>query len=428
MRKDNKTLMVISTNIKKLLGSKIVKNGIWLYVLQMFNTVIPLITLPYITRVLGAQEYGVFSIAFNLSGYLMVVVEYGFGMSGSRKASLAKNLDELHVTFTAIVVSRAFLCLICGVGTLFYGYLVIESEKQRLCLFLLYLIPLGIVLQQNWVFQGLQKMQYITLSSIIARLLSLVCIFCFVKTPDDLALYCVFYASTTIIIGIIGTYYVLSRIGLRFVKIGINNVLDELKSGWYVFTTSLSSKVFNTFGITVLGLLSTEYYVGVFSAIQKIPQMVLLIWSPIAQVLFPVTSQEMTASFKNGRKFVLRVEKWILPIFIILIVIIGSFARNIVAIAFGREFADYHYLIYPLLFWLIIGIINNFNGVQTLLAGGFYKEYSRCFLIGVMITVISNLALVHIFGVIGAAIAPAISEFVFGMLLFGVITKIGKRG
>ena len=100
-------------NIGKMLKSKAVQNGMWLYVLQLFNTVIPLITLPYITRILGAAEYGVFSIAFNLIGYFQVVVEYGFAMSGARKASLSKGIDELHKTFTAIMLSRLLLCFLC---------------------------------------------------------------------------------------------------------------------------------------------------------------------------------------------------------------------------------------------------------------------------------------------------------------------------
>ena len=426
--KGEKKVLIKTEQIRRKLKSKVIKNGIWLYVLQIFNTVIPLITLPYITRILGAQEYGTFSISYNLIGYLMVVVEYGFGMSGARKASLANSITELHTTFTAIVISRLMLCIVCGLGTLIYGFLILQSDKQRTCLFLLFLIPLGIILQQNWLFQGLQKMQYITITSVIARIISIICIFCFVKTPDDLVLYCTFYALTTILIGIIGTCFALKKIHIRFVKITLEDVIGELKSGWYVFTTSLSSKIFNTFGITVLGILSTEYYVGIYSAIQKIPQMVLLIWSPVAQVLYPVTSQRMTASYTEGRRYVIRIEKYILPCFILLVAAIAVCSKIIVKIAFGEEYANYHYLIYPLLAWVIFGILNNFLGIQTLLAGGYSKEYSKCFLIGVTITVISNIVLVYLFGVFGASISPAISEFVFGILLYFEVKKLGKKG
>ena len=76
--------------IKKLLSSKVLKNGIWLTILQLVNTVIPVITIPYVTRILGTNEYGIFSIALNWILYLQVLVEYGFGLSGSRKVALLK--------------------------------------------------------------------------------------------------------------------------------------------------------------------------------------------------------------------------------------------------------------------------------------------------------------------------------------------------
>ena len=85
--------------IKKILKRKSVKNGAWLYLLQIFNTVVPLLTLPYITRILGAKQYGIFSIAINVIGYYQVVVEYGFAMSATRKVALSdKNSDSLSKT------------------------------------------------------------------------------------------------------------------------------------------------------------------------------------------------------------------------------------------------------------------------------------------------------------------------------------------
>lgn len=86
--------------------NKNVKNGIWMYMLQFFNFVVPLITIPYITRILGTSKYGVFSIALNIVGYLQVVVEYGFGMSTTRKVSINES-DGIKKLFTAVIYSRA---------------------------------------------------------------------------------------------------------------------------------------------------------------------------------------------------------------------------------------------------------------------------------------------------------------------------------
>ena len=76
------------TRIKELIQRKSVKNGAWMYALQFFNFVVPLLTLPYITRILGSSLYGVFSIALNIVGYLQIAVEYGFGLSASRNVAI----------------------------------------------------------------------------------------------------------------------------------------------------------------------------------------------------------------------------------------------------------------------------------------------------------------------------------------------------
>ena len=100
--------------IKEILKSKVLKNGIWLIILQIVNTIIPVITIPYITRILGASEYGVFSIALNWILYLQVLVEFGFGLNGARKVAMLKenNKKELNKIYNDIISSRIVLLII----------------------------------------------------------------------------------------------------------------------------------------------------------------------------------------------------------------------------------------------------------------------------------------------------------------------------
>ena len=79
---------------KEILKNNTVKNGIWLYILQFFNTVFPLLTLPYVTRILGTNGYGIFSYALNIITYLQVIVEYGFNLSGAREIAIQESEKE----------------------------------------------------------------------------------------------------------------------------------------------------------------------------------------------------------------------------------------------------------------------------------------------------------------------------------------------
>ena len=84
--------------IRKCFQSKLIKNGLWLFVLQVFNTIAPMLTLPYITRILGPSGYGDFSIALNWVLYFQVIVEYGFAYWGARAVATGKekNLQEIY--------------------------------------------------------------------------------------------------------------------------------------------------------------------------------------------------------------------------------------------------------------------------------------------------------------------------------------------
>lgn len=410
---------------KMFLNKKSVNNGMWMYLLQIFNTVVPLITLPYITRILGSSKYGVFSIAINIIGYMQVVVEYGFGMSATRKVALSdKNYDETNRTFTSVLFSRMILALACIVVAIIYILLNKNDKTLHFCLIVLLISLLGYCVQQNWLFQGMQEMKYISIVNIVSRTISVILIFTWVKSQDDLVLYCMLYAISPFLSGFLSFILAKIKYKVRIIKIQKKDIILELKSGWYVFTTQLSSKVFGAIGITFLGVFAESSEVGIYSAIQKIPNVIMLAWMPISQVMYPISSKKMQESFKEGEKFLRKVKLFILPLFIVGVGIIIVSSKLVVSIAFGEEYAEYYYWIIPQLIWLIVSINNNFWGIQTLLGSGHDKEYSKCFQWSVLCTIVFNLIFIYFGGGTGASIAPLLSECVLSVALYRDVKKL----
>ena len=399
-----------------------------MYLLQIFNTVVPLLTIPYITRVLNKEQYGKFSIALNLIGYFEVIIEYGFSMSATRKLTLiGKNKDRINRLLTTVLYSR-FILFSISISLLQLYMIIFEFDGiEKKCIYLLSLSLVGGCFQQNWLYQGLQEMKYISLINILARGISTILIFILVKSPNDLFLYCILYSSVSMIAGLGGFIFAFIKYQIRVVGIKIKNILYELKDGWYVFTTQLSSKIFGSIGITLLGIFGTSSDVGELSVLQKIPNILILIWAPIGQVLYPIVSQNFNESVSNGKKFVMSCKKVILPIFILLTIVGICFSKRIVLIVFGENYLDSYFWIIPLFMWVVIAINNNFLGIQTLLASGHDKEYSKCFQIGVFCTIILNFILVIIFKGMGAAIAPLLSELVLTYLLSIETLKVFKE-
>ena len=399
-----------------------------MYALQIFNTVIPLLTLPYITRVLGIAEYGAFSIAVNIIGYLQVVVEYGFGMSVTRRISLANQEKTiLNNSFTNVLYSRLLLTIGCfGFGGIYY-ILNQGKDERAICLFILMISLLGYCVQQNYMFQGLMDMKYISILNIFTRTISVMLTFFLVKDSSDIFIYCLLYSLPSFLSGFFGLILAKIKYKLTLIKTNWRNVFSELKDGVYVFSTQLSSKVFSAIGITFLGVFASKSEVGAFSAIQKIPSLLILVWAPFGQVIYPVTSRKMSGGFSEGVKYVYKLRRYILPLFIMLSITIGIFSNPIVRLLFGEEYVNNAFWVLPLLAWVIVSINNNFLGSKILLAGGHDKEYSIVFQIGVVLTIIINFFLVYFFHGIGAAWAPLISDLILGLMLYAQIQTLKKK-
>lgn len=417
--------MNLTGKIKGLLQHSAVRNGMWMYALQIFNTVIPLLTLPYITRILGEAGYGVFSFALNLIGYLQVFIEYGFPLSATREVVLCNgDKSKLSHVFSSVLYAR--LCLLLTSLLILVGvvFLFGENQLQKLCMVILSICLLGTCLQQDWMFQGMQKMKYISVINILGRVVSVILIFCLVKQSDDLLLYCLLYSVPLLFGGVVGTVFAKKAFALSFVRLSFKQIMEALKKGFFVFTTSLSAKIFGAIGITFLGFFSTDATVGIYSAIQKIPQTIMLAWSPISQVLYPISSQRMQQSFPEGRKFVKKMHLLFILPFLLLSLGIAVFSKPLVGLAFGPEYAAKAFWVIPLLVWMLLGINNNFLGVQTLLASGRDKEYSACFQFGVICTIVLNFVFIYFGDGLGAALSPAISEFLLTIALLLQIRKI----
>ena len=410
--------MIMVNKIQKILKSKVFKNGIWLTILQFVNTIIPVLTVPYITRILGTEEYGNFSIALNWILYFQVLVEFGFGLSGARKVALINDENELEKLFDNIISSRILLFLISfallNIVSLISGF----NLKIYVCMLLLFIMILGTTFQLTWLFQGKQDMKFITITNVISRVVSVVLIFLLVKSKNDLYVYCILYSITLFLSSAISMIVARKKYNLSFHFSKIYDIKNEINDGKYLFASSAIIKIFSGFGITVLGIVSTSSNTGIYSAIYKIPYILTMFFSPISQAIFPYNSAKFKDNFIKG---INNVRKICIPIFIIffmcgfLIIILRNIIVNIL---FGAKYEPYSIIVIPLVIQFLLAIVNNFLGIQTLIASGNQKGYSECLSIGCVAIVLFNIILGSIFDLYGVALAAALGELILTISLF----------
>lgn len=402
---------------KLLKNSKILQNVSWLFVLQIFNTIIPMLTLPYITRILQPTKYGDFSAALNIITYLQVIVEFGFELNGARKVALIENNSDMSKIFNEIFFSRIllfFLSLFILISLTALGYF---NKTTFACSIILLIMVIGTIIQPNWIFQGKEDMKFITYTNVIGRLISITLIFMFVNDSNDIFIYCILYSLNIFVSNLIGFILALKKYKIIISIPHLSKIINALKNSWYLFISSAMGKVFSNLGITVLTAFTTSYYVGIYAAIQKIPNILILLFTPIGQAIFPYTSKKFNSSYIEGFNFVKKVCIIVIIPFIILGILIICLQKMIVSILFGNEYVAYSTLIIPLCIWLILSILNNFLGIQMLVGAGHQKEYSKAFQFSLIVIILSNFILGKFIGLYGVAWATMISELSLSIIL-----------
>ncbi len=406
--------------LKNISKSKVVKNSLWLTVLQIVNTIIPILTIPYITRVLGANEYGYFSIALNWILYLQVFVEFGFGLSGARKVALLNDSDtkKLNTLYNNIISARIILFIISFLLLNMIALVSGFSIRIYISMLILFVMIVGTTFQLTWLFQGKQDMKFITIVNVIARTISLILIFTIVKSDSQLYLYCLFYAITLFISSVISNIIAYRKYNLRFKFSNFKQIKNEINDAKYLFASSAMTKIFTGFGTTVLGIISTATITGIFSAIYKIPYILTMFFMPVSQALYPYNSAKFKKGYNQGVASVKKVCIPVFSLFLVLCLIIILFRNIIVNILFGSEYISYSIIVVPLVIQFIFAMINNFLGIQILVASGNTKKYTQAFSIGCIAIIISNIVLGMLYGIYGVAIAAAIGEMILTISLY----------
>lgn len=279
----------IKTLIKNGLKGSIGRNVLSLYFLQAAKGILPLITVPYLVRVLGPKNFGIIAFGQGLMAYFTIIVNYGFYWSATRRVSVDRdNLEALRRTAASVWSAKALLGGSCFVVLMVSIQFVPRLREIGLLLLVLYGIVVGNMLFPMWLFQGLERITEMTLIVMITRLVATAGIFVLVHAPSDIMIYAGLLSFQWISAGLIGMLVSYCKYGLRFLIPGWGEVRNAFVEGWPLFLSmgavSRYADIGNTF---ILGLLADHAIVGYYSAAEKIVKCVHWLLNPTFQALYP---------------------------------------------------------------------------------------------------------------------------------------------
>lgn len=401
------------------------QNFLSLSFLQFFNYLFPIITLPYVVRVLGPEKYGLVNFAAAFIAYFITISEYGFNLSATRQISVNRDdQQKVNKIFISVLASKF---LLAAVSFMVFIIIVLSLEKFR-SEFLLYVITFGsvlsVVLFPFWLFQGLEKMKYIPVIQLIPRIAGVIFIFLLIKSQGDYLVFALINTAVLLVSGIAGLIAAVKIFSLRLSVPCFDDIKFQLKDGLNLFKSNIAINLYTNSNAFILGLLTNNEVVGYYSAADKIRIFFQSILAPISQSVFPFVNYLMKESKEKLLSFNKQLLKYQSIAGFIISLMIFINAELIINLALGENYNE-SVIILKLICWLpFIIYLSNIYGIQTMLPLGFDREFFNIVAIAAFINIIMALILVPNLQGVGTSIAVLVTEiFVSAAMIIFLLKK-----
>ncbi|MFW1736289.1 MULTISPECIES: flippase [unclassified Acinetobacter] len=411
-------------SLRKFLKNKSVflKNFISLATVQGLNYLLPLLTLPYLVRVIGIEKFGVLSLATAVMAFFIVITDYGFNYTATREISLNKsNNKELIKIFNSVMIIKVILTIL-SLGILAILICFVQKFNQyALIYWLTFGSVIGQVLFPVWFYQGVEKMQFITVINVISKVLSTLSIFIFIKSPEDYFLVPVLVSLGSIIGGIYSLHLIRKDFGIYFKLQTRQELFKHVKGGSNLFLTTMLSTVLTSSGLLILGFYASNTVVGLYAAIEKLFKAIVGLFAPITQALYPISCKQFQKDSCHQKQYLMKLIIVMILIALIISSSVALFAPVIITIFYGEKMVVYSYVLQIMMIWLFFSVMNNVFGIQYLSAKKLDKFYMLAFIISGSITILMNLLLIPNMLIDGILYSMIIGEIILTVTMIVLI-------
>lgn len=306
----------------------LVSNTFMLYIMKFSTMIFPLITLPYLTRILELEIYSAVTFVNSFITYFLLILDFGFDLSATKDISKNReNTEEVNVILTSVIISKLILGILSFLAVILIGLMVQNLRNHFAFLMLSYTATFLTVFIPTFYFRGIEQMKVITIRYLITKSIFTALMFILVKKPEHYLFIPILNVLGDIISIVISWYYIYKKTNNRVKKVKLKDVLINTKKSSLFFYSRIASTVYGSSNTFVLGF----YYpttVGLFSVAYAIVQTIRGLYGPLADSLYPYM-------IRNRNFYMI---KKILIIFMPL-VIIGSIVLFIFAEFFIKLFA-----------------------------------------------------------------------------------------
>ena len=400
-------------------------------VLQGVNYLVPLMVLPYLMTVLHAEGYGYFAFAVAVCQYLMILVDFGFNLSATKRVALVRdNPDRLNHVFSATVFAKVILLAAAYLILLLIG-LIPRFEVYRQTMQVMFLMVVGNTFVFVFLFQGLSKIRWVAVITSISKLLVLPLTFWLVKSPEDCRLAALLQGLVNMVAAVFSVAVVYKKGWARMVRCTWSEVATELSEGFPIFVSTVATSVYATCFTMILGYFGTPESVGMYASVERLMRaLCCLSLVPVMQTFYPRLSKLSHENWEGARRLfrvVFGCEMVVLALSAVLLVVFAPYAGTVL----GENYSGTTVLfrisaVIPLFFG--VGVMYGQLGLLAMGDRHCKKMFQYIYMTVALIALVLVFALAPSYQEQGAMVALTITEVLVAVgLLQAYLRYVRKR-
>ncbi|MCS6796721.1 MAG: oligosaccharide flippase family protein [Raineya sp.] len=400
----------------------IFKNFFHLGLLQITNYLLPLLLIPYLIRVLGEENFGKISFAQAILGYFAIIVDYGFNLSATRNVVACRD-DKTKLTeiFNNVLFTKLFLAFLTFLLLLLLLLFFPKIRQESFLYITGFSIVLGQALLPVWFYQGIEKMQFLTYTNLINKIITFIGIIVFVKQNSDYQQVLFFYGLGGFLAGVISLIHIKRSLGIKIQLTTWQNIYKELQKGVHIFLSYFTVSFYINLHLIILGIFTNDLIVGYYSIAEKIVYMFRVIIITFNQAVQPYLysiAQQMQKLFKFFSGIYL-----IFAVTFLLITIIAFFNTEWILWIIKKDFnTSINQCLKLIIFVPFITILHLPTGGMLLIHQK-DKDYSKAIVVTSIVSLLLNIPASIFFHELGVAAVSVFLEVLVLILFIQIIRK-----
>ncbi|WP_240734649.1 flippase [Hymenobacter sp. UV11] len=420
---DEITIVKNEVGIAKPTMKRFAVNVASLFSVQIANFLLPLLTVPYVVRIIGPEKLGLLNFSQAYVTYFSLLINYGFDMAAVR--SIAANRDDKEATnriFSQVMAGKTLLWVL---STVIFVIVSLSNPEFKQHLFLhvcTYLVCIGTVLSPFWLYQAMEDLGRVALFNLAVKLIFSLSVLLLIRQASDYFYQNLAISVSQILVSVGALYVAMRRFNIRFRWPTFPELRTRFREDRTLFFSSVTITIYASSNIFILGLMSLPYNVGIYAAGTRLEGMAeSFVGLALNQAFFPIVAQ----AFGQGREQGLRmVRNTFFPLFILMsIVAVGLWLVGpfVLTLLYGAKFQDASTILRIVcVLPLIIGL-SNLLGLHTMLNLRMDRAFFMVTAVGSVVGLALNWLLVRRYAHVGAAYALVLTELYITLAMYGYL-------